>query len=218
MTVTVVQRRLTAVEWERLYKQFDAACGLVRYALDTEGQLHLSAAYEALKAEGQSVFTIAPELMDLTQVMSGLKTQFSAQLYQGHFEKGGKNLGSVMVQVQKIVLSTKLNPNEKEQNNYFVFGENGEYFGAHIIQGKPSYDTIVKLSKPYTLRLSHCRTRVCADPKKTLVSDEQLPMNLPKVIQDSNVAPIIGDQIGVFNGVFTDVLNVLYFEQDELSH
>mgnify|MGYP001618002532 CR=1 FL=1 len=174
--------------------------------------------YKALKFEGHSVFTIAPELMDLTDVMSGLKTQFSAKLYQGHFEKGGKELGSVVVNVQKIVLSTTLNPNSQEQNKYFVFGEGDEYFGVHLIQGKPSYDTIVKLSKPYSLESYPCRTRRCEESTKIPVSDEKLPMILTKSIVDGNVAPMTGDQIGIFDSVLTDVLNVLYFEQGELSH
>lgn len=175
-------------------------------------------AYEALKIEEPAFFTISPEVMDLTEVMTGLKTQFTAKLYHGHFERGGKNLGSVVVHVQKIVLSSKLNPKTEEQNQYFVFGEGNEYFGAHLIQGKPSYDTIVKLKKPYTLKFTHCRTRVCDNPLEIPINDDQLPLTLPKVILDRNIDPKNGDQIGSFNGVLSDILNVLYFEQDELSH
>jgi hypothetical protein len=175
--------------------------------------------YKALKADGSQVFTIAPEPFDLTTIISGKVNQFSAQLYHGHFEKEGKELGKILVQVEKVLFSSKLDPAAEEENSYFLFGAAGEYFAAHVINGKPSFDSILKVSAPFELEFNFCRTRVCADPKNLPVPDSALPIVVsgPFGLNGDN-KPKVGSQIGNFGGIMTTVLQVIYFEEEELSH
>ncbi len=102
------------------------------------------------KTNGQKLFTLVPEVMDLTKVMDGTKKDFQAEIYSGHFERGGTNLGSIQVHVEKTILSAKLNANSAPQefHEYLAFGENGEYFAAHIIKEKPNFDAITQLNNP----------------------------------------------------------------------
>jgi hypothetical protein len=181
-------------------------------------------AYAVAKYAGKTLFTLEPQIMDLEKIMSGTKTEFIAAIYEGHFERGGQNLGNLKVQIEKIVFSSKLNSHTPPQQNekYFVFGEKGAYFAAHIIQGKPSFDAILEVSQPYEIYLPYCRTRVCAEPTKTVIPDEKLPLALvgPGDVQSLQV-PASGDlalQLGDLFGGITDVMNVLYVEEGDLSH
>ncbi|MFN7729484.1 MAG: hypothetical protein ACK5P7_10045 [Bdellovibrio sp.] len=172
--------------------------------------------FEAAKAQGQTEFTLAPEPMDLTKIISGEKTSFQANLYQGHFEKNGKDLGRLTVEILKTIVSNKLDPEQAEQNQYVLFGEKSEYFAAHLINGKPSFDSILSVSKPYKLQFPHCRTRVCADPLPIAIGDANLPQTVFTSPFPQN-QPSMGEQIGSF-GVMADVIKIIYFEEQELAH
>lgn len=103
-------------------------------------------AFENAKAAGESMFTIQPEVMDLTKVMSGEIKSFKASLYKGHFERGGELLGGVKVTVEKFIVKTKLNPAAPEQNQFLEFGEaDDQKYSVHIINGKPSFDQVKKV-------------------------------------------------------------------------
>ena len=85
------------------------------------------------------------------------------------------------MQVEKIVFSKKLDASEQEDTlDYIYFGENGEYFAAHIVKGAPSFDNILKMGSAYYLKERHCRTRVCGEPMVTPVSDAKLPLTFQK--------------------------------------
>jgi hypothetical protein len=172
--------------------------------------------FENAKAQGLTEFTLAPLPMDLTKVMSGELTSFQANLFQGHFEKNGKDLGLVTVNVLKTIVSSKLDPQQTEKNQYVLFGEQGEYFAAHLINGKPSFDSILSVSKPYKLNFPHCRTRVCSDPLPIPILDLKLPQTVFTSPFPQN-QPSIGEQIGSF-GLMADVIRMIYFEEQELAH
>ncbi len=177
--------------------------------------------YENFKKRGETFFTLVPEVMDLSQIINGAKTGFSASIYKGHFERGGQSLGVVKVRVEKVIFSKKLDGSKApaDSDQYLLFGETGEYFAVHLIQGKPSFDEILKVSQPYELEFSHCRTRVCADPPKNLISDALLPITVTDQESDSGShLPVMGGQIGEMNGPIVDVLKVIYIEEAELAH
>jgi hypothetical protein len=174
---------------------------------------HTVAAYDSAKATSAEYFTLVPERMDLTQVISGAKKSFKAAIFQGHFERGGKNLGLVQVSVEKIVYATHLDANAASSNNYFVFGESGEYFAAHIIQGKPNFDAIAQVGQPSNIDLPVCHRRFCPDPQSVPVADEKLPLTLPA--QQPSLQ--VGDFLGGLGGASTPVQKVIYLEQGELS-
>lgn len=176
-------------------------------------------AFKKLQDAGETLFTIEPKPMDLTLVMSGKKKEFQADLYQGHFERGGNNLGKTVVSVVKIILSEKLNANLNTQDDeeYLIFGGAGEYFAAHKIKGKPSFDQILKVNQPYQLDVPHCRTRVCDEPKKVMIEDSKLPI-VSLNPQGLGVNLKSGDVLGGLGFGVTEILNVIYLEQNELAH
>jgi len=174
--------------------------------------------YEALKAKGETLFTIAPETMDLTLVMSGAKKSFKAQLFQGHFERGGKLLGNVTVKVEKFILNNKLDPAAKETHEYSLFGEQGEFFGVHVIKGKPGYDAVAAVKHPHTLTVPQCHGRVCPAPEEVLLTDSQLPVTVSYVPTTGTLLPMEGQFLGVVGSVLSEIVKVIYVEEAELAH
>ncbi len=172
--------------------------------------------YEKLKAQGETLFTIAPKPMDLALVMNGSIKSFPAELFHGHFERGGTPLGPVTVAVETFIINTKLNPQAMETHEFLVFGAEGEYFAAHLIKGKPSFDFVAAVSKPYTLSIAHCERRACLDPEKIPVSDDKLPLTLQSVL--GNALPKAGHFLFGSNRVATEIMDVIYVEKNELAH
>ncbi len=147
----------------------------------TEG----GAAYKEMKSAGETgLFSIAPsELFELKKMIDGEINEFTADVYQGHFEKqGAVKLGPAKIKVLKTVFSKDINglavggPRWIEQK-YIVFGSlaDAELYGLHEVTTKPSYDAIFKLelkigvppkhSKlPVLPDLPTCKTRVCPKP------------------------------------------------------
>lgn len=173
--------------------------------------------FEVAKKTSKDIFTLVPEVMDLVKVMDGSKKSFAAEIYQGHFERGGVSLGSVTVNIEKILLSTKLDAKSKPDNDYFMFGESGEYFAAHLIKGKPNFDAIVGVSQPYTVHEQPCRTRVCPNPTIKTVDDSKLPLIVKGTVFSID-APIVGDFMRANDEQRTDIMKVIYFESGELAH
>jgi len=172
-----------------------------------------------LKKTGQTFYTIEPELMDLTKIMSHEVKQFTANLYSGHFERKGKILGEVIVQVGKILLQSKLQTTGSQDNKYLVFGSNGEYFATHIIQGKPNLDHIVKVAQPFFFDIPFCNRRICPDPQQVLIDDSKLPIQLDGKKSGFNIiAPQVGESLGSGLDVNAQITEVIYSEREELSH
>lgn len=174
------------------------------------------AAYAQAKANATTYFTLVPEVMDLTKLISGAKTDFTAEIYLGHFERGGQTLGAVNIHVDKIVFSAKLDGYQTPTDNKFiVFGENGEYFAAHLIKGEPNFDSIVSTKPVYTHNLV-CHKRFCLDPDLDPIADQQLPMILAGPSLEEKV-PAIGSSLGDILSTFAEVQKVIYFEDGDLK-
>ncbi len=177
--------------------------------------------YEKAKADGETFFTLVPEKMDLSKIVSGEKKQFNAHIFVGHFERGGQKIqgSGVIVNVEAVVLGEKLNgeATQVEQKSYWIFGEQGEYFAAHLIQSKPSFDQILKVAQPNTVIIPRgkCTRAGCPESILVPVSDADLPVDL----DSKTTEPLVLEQlIGTEFGMSTTVLNQLYLEIDELSH
>lgn len=171
--------------------------------------------YKQVKDQGKTLFTLVPEVMDLSKVLDGTKIHFHAEIYDGHFEKGGESLGEVNVGVEKVVYGKKLidipqQPGGTE--SYLLFGGVGEYFAAHLIESKPSFDSVAKLSQPYTLKAPFCKTRYCPEPEQTPISDTQLPV---KVLGSQH--PHSGESLGDPQSGAADIIDVIYSEDKDLS-
>ena len=174
--------------------------------------------YALSKSQGKTLFTMEPEAFDLQKLVNGTLTNFSAHLYEGHFERGGKDLGKILVTVSKIVYSKKLDPATPTPTaeSYLVFGENGDYFAAHEIQGKPSFDSILKVLVPTTYGTFPCRTRLCPN-HDVPVRDNQLPMAL---VGPSDPQLFLGDslpQLGSPGAPTSTVIDAIYIETGDLS-
>jgi len=177
--------------------------------------------YEQAKADGETFFTLVPEKMDLSKIVSGEKKQFIAQIFIGHFERGGQKIdgSGAIVNVESVILGEKLNAAapQVDQKSYWVFGEQGEYYAAHLIQSKPSFDQILKVTQPTTVVIprGRCTRAGCPEPILVPVADKDLPVNL----QSKTSEPLVNEQlIGTEFGMSTTVVNQLYLEIDELSH
>ena len=160
-------------------------------------------------------FTVVPKPMDLTDVINGkIKGFFFADLYQGHFEKSGKYIGSVMVHIEKVLYSKKLNPTDNSPAEFLVFGSKGEYFAANMIGGKPSFDQILSVSAPYSVPTHYCRTRSCGIETNTPILDSALPMK----ISASDLNPATGGEaLGDLLSALVDVKSVIYLETNDLA-
>jgi hypothetical protein len=202
---------------------------IARISLDDVPGSHALKTYEALKKKGVTFFTIVPEKADLTQVIGGIRTTLLASIYQGDFENHGKNLGPVHMHVDEVLYSARLTGRlptkaltgsaENNQENYLVFGENGEYYSAHLIQGKPSFDQIAEVSQPYQLQATYCRTRACAETLKHFVDDSELPLTLSVPKNESTLGMLQeGDQLGDLGGPLVDVIHILFSEPVALSY
>lgn len=183
----------------------------------TSKQHGVLAAYQNLKAKGETLFTIAPETMDLSQVLNSKIVSFKAELFQGHFERGGKKLGEVLVNVETFIVNTKLNPSSAEQSEFSLFGEKGEYFAVHLINGKPSFDFVAQIKPPQKLIGGFCRTRACDPTQDEFLTDADLPTTV-KTILTADKIPSPGHFLGSVNGTFSEVTKVIYAEQAELAH
>lgn len=194
---------------------------LLKIKLVDQGNQEISKLYTGV-LDSTKMFTLVPEKMDLTQIIDGTKTSFLSTLVEGHFEKGGKALGSVQVQVEKIIFSKKLDPSEKEESlDYIYFGEGGEYFAAHLIKGAPSFDSILKMGKAYYLKEHHCRTRACSEPSVKPVTDAALPMIFNKELFGQKAqAYKKGDHLEIgsfFSNTLAEVTDTVYWDDADLQ-
>lgn len=188
---------------------------IMKLKLKDQPRSQTLAAYETAKSNGATLFTLVPEVMDLTLLISGAKTSFKAAIFDGHFERGGQKLGPVVVDVEKIVFSSKLDGTQQPAafGSYLLFGELGEYFGAHLIKSKPSFDAIMTISPPATTIIPGCGRADCPDPVNVPIPDSQLPV----VIEASATPPHAGDALGGGLGAHTSVTDIIYLEENELA-
>jgi hypothetical protein len=178
-------------------------------------------AYRDWVQKGETLFTIAPEVMDLTELINGERVTFKATLFKGHFERGGTPLGKIQIDVRKIVYSSKLNDSEQMpiREPYIIFGQKGEYFAAHLIQAKPSFDAIVIVKTPYQMvHHQRCMPLECVKPWP--IADRKLPIFLKETFPNKNEklgTPELGMSLGDLKGIRTEIENIVYLEIDELS-
>jgi hypothetical protein len=184
--------------------------------------------YKELSSANKDVlFTLVPEKMDLAAVIAGTKTRFSANIFQGHFEKDGVDLGPVLVTVSKVVFSQKLNVNSLPNSDYVVFGSKGEYFSVKKIGGIGSYDTVLKVGTPKQVYTGSCPTRLCGITKALSLGDENLPVTLAgPALELPNVEDSLiklggkNDPNPIWDVVSTEakIESVIYGSKEDLSH
>lgn len=110
-------------------------------------EARLSPAAEKAYAESrklfpeETVYTLVPERFSLPMMMAEPRP-FRAQLFRGHFERGGMPItDSFVVDPGTVLLFRKLDPQEPKGNrHYYLVGNPEEAFLAHAVAGKPSFD------------------------------------------------------------------------------
>jgi hypothetical protein len=94
----------------------------------------------------ESIYTLVPEPFVLPDMIQN-PHPFSAQIFKGHFERGGVMIAdNVTVNIKKVIYFKQFSPNDvKPKDPEFIsFGEGPEQFLAHVITTKPDYDQILK--------------------------------------------------------------------------
>ena len=95
----------------------------------------------------ETVYTIVPQVFVLPAMVQNPKP-FVAQLFKGHFERGGVMIApKVQVSIKKVVFFKKLQASENKPSvaSYLLFGNQEEQFIAHYITGKPDFDQILQV-------------------------------------------------------------------------
>lgn len=92
------------------------------------------------------IFTLVPETFSLPDMAANPKP-FKAQIFRGHFERGGKKIAETTVEISVLYLK-KFRPNatEPEKPQFILFGNTNEQFAAHQIFAKPNYDQIFSVT------------------------------------------------------------------------
>jgi hypothetical protein len=107
-----------------------------------------------------TTYTIEPQKFVLPDMIAK-KGAFKANLYRGHFERGGiKIADSITIKIVEVVYFKKFDANADKQTeaNFIVIGNSKEQFAIHQISNKPDFEQILqvktKLSKLETVSFS----------------------------------------------------------------
>jgi hypothetical protein len=103
---------------------------------------------------GTRIYTLNPENFVLTQLFTPRNqpqlTTFSATVFRGHLENGGKPIPSLektQVTVSRVVHGRMFEPGAKKPGEleYVLFGTPSELFLAHTIFGPPDFDHVLSI-------------------------------------------------------------------------
>jgi hypothetical protein len=104
-----------------------------------------------------STYTIEPEKFVLPEMIHNPKP-FKANLYRGHFERGGTKIASdINITIKTVIYYDKFNTNKARTaaNTFISFGNEKENFIAHQISNKPDFDQIIQIKKANNILLEN---------------------------------------------------------------
>ena len=145
---------MAVVGFEKIYlyhlPMFSEAHG-AQMILEVELEEEAGTLYRAQSRRGfpYPLMTIVPEMAFPLLELGDSRMTFTADLYDGHFERGGEKLASNFnVNIKKVVYQQMFNPQEDRPKflEYILFGTPQETFLAHKISGVPNYDQILSVS------------------------------------------------------------------------
>ncbi|WP_374080288.1 hypothetical protein [Bdellovibrio bacteriovorus] len=121
---------------------------ILKAELSTQGK---NAYLESLKSSSETVYTLVPESFNLPEMIKHPHS-FKAQIYKGHFERGGVLIAeNVTVNIQVLYFKKFASSESKPlQGSYLLFGNKEEQFLAHLITTKPDFDQIVQVKAEET--------------------------------------------------------------------
>ena len=100
------------------------------------------------------IYTLNPEDFVLSRLFTPQNhprlTTFSARVFRGHLEHGGKlipGLEKTQVKVNRVVHARMFNPRESKPDEleYILFGAPGELYLAHTIVGPPDFNQVLSV-------------------------------------------------------------------------
>jgi hypothetical protein len=94
-----------------------------------------------------NTYTIEPEQFILPNMIHN-PLPFKANLYRGHFERGGTKIASdIIVTIKNVIYYDKFNSDKARAtaNTFILFGNEKENFIAHKITNKPDFDQIIQV-------------------------------------------------------------------------
>lgn len=95
-----------------------------------------------------ATYTIEPEKFILPQMIATPKP-YTANIYRGHFERGGiKIMENITVQIKQVVYFKKFNVDESKEAaaDFILFGNSKEQFAVHHISNKPDFEQIIQVT------------------------------------------------------------------------
>lgn len=96
--------------------------------------------------QDKRLVTLEPEAFALKDLQQGKLKSFNAQVYLGHFERGGQALGAVTVQVQHKLLDKAVGSATETDQNYRIALQQGELL-VKAISGEGAVDEILYQAK-----------------------------------------------------------------------
>jgi glyoxylase-like metal-dependent hydrolase (beta-lactamase superfamily II) len=108
------------------------------------------AAYRAdVRAHPGEIYTLAPTERWILPDTIAEGAVFDADLYRGHFERGGEPiLSHVAVSIRHVAHFRRFEPGRRpDPTSWIGFGRGSEHFLAHRIEGAPDRDQIAEVSQ-----------------------------------------------------------------------
>lgn len=99
------------------------------------------------KNSDHNTYMIEPETFILPDMIHNPKP-FKANLYRGHFERGGKKIASdIVVSIKQVIYYKKFNPEEvkSEATDFIIFGNPKEQFVVHQLTNRPDFEQILEV-------------------------------------------------------------------------
>ncbi len=104
-------------------------------------------------ASGEPVYSLVPRPFSLPLLSTGALRAFTADIYRGHFERGGTRiLRGVAVRVESVLLFEKLDPSTPITKNYFGWlvrdphPVTSAHFVLHKVDHRGTFDQVVELA------------------------------------------------------------------------
>ncbi len=124
------------------------------------------------------------------------------------------------IDVTKVIFHDKLITDNGVSSDFIVFGQQGEYFGAHLIKGnkkQPTYDAMMLVSQPYEVKSGHCTRVTCFPTTKAPLDDSKRPVIIMGEDSYTQTAPQEDDFLGLMTNFETQVKKLIYLEANKLN-
>jgi hypothetical protein len=107
---------------------------------------------DQLKNPQYTTYTIEPERFVLPDMIAK-QGSFKANVYRGHFERGGVKIADgITFKINKVVYFKKFEANDAKKDSavFLLFGSPKEQFAVHQISNKPDFEQIIQVKMGLT--------------------------------------------------------------------